>query len=81
MISQSEAPAPEEIEVHKHQRDTSYYTYSLSSETVETGLTGGTRVSLTPEKRIPNNRGNIKSKALSLFLPVNKYLFYKIIKY
>ena len=74
MISQSEAPAPEEIEVHKHQRDTSSYTYYLSSETVETGLTGGTRVSLTPEKRIPNNRENTKSKALSLFLPVNKRL-------
>ena len=44
MICQSESPVPEEIEVNKHQRDTS----SLSSATGETGLTGGTRVSVTP---------------------------------
>ena len=30
MISQSEAPAPEEIEVRKHQRDTAFYTPYLS---------------------------------------------------
>ena len=52
MISQSEAQAPEDIEVHKHQRDTASCKYYLSSATGETGLTGGTRVSLTPEKRI-----------------------------
>ena len=33
MISQSEASTPEEIEVRKHQRDTFYYTSSLSSAT------------------------------------------------
>ena len=48
MISKSEAPAPEEIELRKHQRNTSSYTYSLSSATGETGLTGVTRVSVTP---------------------------------
>ena len=34
MISQSEALAPEEIEVHKQRR----YLYDLSTATVETGL-------------------------------------------
>ena len=48
MISQLESPAPEEIEVHKHRK----YTSPLYSATGETGLTGGTRVSVTPEKRI-----------------------------
>ena len=61
MISPSEAPAPEEIEVHKHQR----YLSSLSEATGKTGLTGGTRVSVTPEKRIPKKKKNIKSLALS----------------
>ena len=56
MISQSEAPDPEEIEVHKHQRYTSSYTYSLSSATGEISLTGGTIVSVTPEKLIPKKR-------------------------
>ena len=46
---------PEEIEVHKHRRDTS----SLSAATGELGLTGGPRVSVTPEKRIPNKNKNI----------------------
>ena len=45
MISQSEAPAPEEIVVHKNRR----YTSSLSAATGETYLTGGTRVSTAPE--------------------------------
>ena len=54
--------------MHKHQRDTS----SLLEATVETGLTGGTRVSVTPEKLIPKNKENIKSLALSSFIPVNK---------
>ena len=46
----------------------------MSSATVETGLTGGTRVSVTPEERIPNKKKYIKSKALSQFIPVNKRL-------
>ena len=45
MITQSEAPAPEEIEVHNHQRDLS----DLLAATGETGLTGGTRGSVTTE--------------------------------
>ena len=40
----------------------------------ETGLTVGTRVSVTPEKRIPKKKKNIKYKALSPFLPANKIL-------
>ena len=77
MVSQSEAPAPEEIVVRKHQRDTDYYTYSLYSSTGETGLTVGTRVNMTPEKRIPKKKKNIKYKALSPFLPGNKRLLNK----
>ena len=46
----------------------------MYSETVETGLTGRTRVSETPEKIIPKKKNNIKSLALSPFLPVNKRL-------
>ena len=46
----------------------------MSSATGETGLEGGTRVSVTPEKRIPKKKKNIKSKALSPFIPVNKRL-------
>ena len=53
MIYQSEAPYPEEIVVRKHQRDTASVTTYLSSSTGETGLTGGTRVNVTPEKLIP----------------------------
>ena len=71
MISQSEAPDPEEIVVRKNQRDTASYTSSLSSATGETGLAGGTRVSVTPEKRIPKKKKNIKPKALSPFIPGN----------
>ena len=52
MISQSEAPEPEEIKVYKHQRDIC----ALSSATGELGSTGGTRASLTPEKRIPRKK-------------------------
>ena len=74
MISQSEAPSPEETEVHKRQKYTSSYTSSLSLETGETGLTGGTRVSVTPGKRIPKKKKNIKSLALSPFIPGNKRL-------
>ena len=58
MITQSEAPAPGLLEVHKHQRDLS----SLSSETVETG---GTRESVTSEKRIPYKKIYIKYLSLS----------------
>ena len=39
MISQSEAPEPEEIVVRKHQRYTASNTYYLSSSMGETGLT------------------------------------------
>ena len=52
MTSQSEAPAPEQIVVRKHQRDTASHTSSFSSSTVETGLTGGTRLNVKSEKRI-----------------------------
>ena len=68
MIYQPEAPALEEIEVQKHWRDTASFTSYLSSETGETGLTGGTRVIVTPEKLIPKKKKNIKSLALSPFL-------------
>ena len=73
MIYLSEEPAPEEIEVHKHRRNT----YSLSSATGKTSLTGGTRVSVTLEKRIPKKKKNIKSLALSPFLTGNKILLNK----
>ena len=60
--------------MRKHQRDTSSYTSYLYLATGETGLTGGTRVSVTPNRRIPKKKKNIKSKALSPFLPGNKIL-------
>ena len=63
MISQSEAPEPEEIVVRKHQRYTASVTYSLASSTGETGLTGGTRVNVTPEKRIPKKKKYIKNQS------------------
>ena len=47
--------------MHKHRRDTS----NLSAEIGEKGWTGGTRVSVTPEKLIPNKKKKIKSLALS----------------
>ena len=74
MITQSEEPAPEEIVVRKYQRYTSSYTSYLSSSTVETGLTGVTRVNVTPEKLIPKKHKYIKPTALSPFLPGNKIL-------
>ena len=46
----------------------------MSSSTWESGLTGGTRVNVSPEKRIPNNHKYIKPTALSPFLPLNKRL-------
>ena len=58
MITQSEAPAPEEIEVHKH-------ISVLSEAKGETGLTRGTRSSVTPEKRIPKKKIYIKPLDLS----------------
>ena len=63
--------------MHKNRRDISSRTYSLSLATVETCLTGGTRVSVTPEKRIPKMNKYIKSKALSPFLPGNERLLNK----
>ena len=74
MISQSEAPLPEEIVVRKHQRDTASYKFSLSSSTGETGLTVWKILNVTPEKRIPKKKDNIKYKFLSPFLPENKRL-------
>ena len=54
MITQPKAPAPaaEETEVHKHKR----YLSTLSATTKETVLTGGTRVSVTPEKQIQKKK-------------------------
>ena len=63
--------------MRKHQRDTAFVTSSLSSSTVETGLTGGTRVNVTPEKRITKKKKYIKPKALYPFLPRNKRLLNK----
>ena len=60
-----------------HRRDTYYYKSFLSSATGEIGLTGGTRVSVTLEKRIPKKKKNIKSKDLSPFLPGNKVVLNK----
>ena len=56
IISQSEAPDPEEIVVRKHQRDTASVTYLLSSSTGESSLTEGTRVNVSPEKHIPKKK-------------------------
>ena len=70
MISQSEAPAPEEIEVHKHRRDTASYTSYLSSATLETGVTGGTRVSLMPEIRIPKKK---KIYKIPIFVSISSW--------
>ena len=61
----------------KHQIDTASHTCSLYSSTGETGLTGGTRINVMPEKRIPKKKKCIKYKALSPFLPVNKRLLNK----
>ena len=72
MIYQSDALAPEEIEMRKNQRDTTYVTSSLSSSMEESGLSGGTRVKVTTEKRIPKKNKYIKPKVLSPFHPGNK---------
>ena len=74
MISQSNAPAPEEVVVRRKQIDTASITSSLSSSTGESYLTGGTRVNVTPEKRIPNKQNYIKPTALSPYLFGNKWL-------
>ena len=60
--------------LHKHLRDTASNTYSLSSATGETGLSGRTRVSVTPEKLIPKKKKHIKPLSLYPFLPGNKIL-------
>ena len=46
----------------------------MSSSTGESGLTGGTRVNVTPEKRITKKHKYIKLIALSPFPPGNKRL-------
>ena len=55
LITQSEAPAPEVIVVDK----------LLTDLSVNSGLTGETRSSATPEKRITKNKINKKSLAMS----------------
>ena len=50
LITQSEAPAPKVICVEK----------LWTSLSVNSGLTGETRASVTPEKRIPGNKIRIK---------------------
>ena len=74
IISQSDSPAPEELELPKKQRDAASVKPSLYSSTGESGLTGVTRVNLTPYKRIPKKQKYIKPKDLSPFLPGNKIL-------
>ena len=64
MITQSETPVPEEIEVHKYRR----YMSDFSAATRETGLTVGKRASVTPVKHIPKKKKYIKSLALSLLI-------------
>ena len=63
MITQSEAPAQEVIVV-----DTLWTNISVDSiltgETISV-LTGETKANVTPEKRIPRNKRNIKSLAIS----------------
>ena len=53
--------------MRKRQLDTASYAFTFSSTTEEKGLTGVTRVILTPKKHIPKKNKNIKSKALSPF--------------
>ena len=57
--------------------DTASVKSSLSSSTGESGLTGGTRVNITPEKLIPKKHKHIKPTALSKFIPENKILLNK----
>ena len=74
MIYQSDATVPEEVVVRKHRRNTHSITSSLSSSTGEFGLTGGIKLNVTPEKRIPKNQKYIKPTFLSPFIPGNKTL-------
>ena len=60
LITQSEAPAPEVIVMNKLWTDLS----------INSVLAGETRASVTPEKRIPRKKRNIKSLATS---PPRKY--------
>ena len=60
------------MEVHKQQRYTASYTSTSSSATRESGLTWGTRVSVTTGKLITKKKKNTKSLALSPFLHGNK---------
>ena len=55
LITQSESTAPEVIVVGK----------LWTNISVNSGLTGETRASVTPEKRIPRKKWNIKSLATS----------------
>ena len=71
MISQSYAPAPEEVIVRK-KIDTASVASYLSSLTGESGLTGGTILNVSPKKRIPKKHKYIKHTALSPFIPGNK---------
>ena len=74
MIFQSEAPAPEEIVVHKHNRDTASYTYSLSSSMGETFLTVVTRVNVMTEKCITKKKKIYNTKlCLHFFLELKYY--------
>ena len=58
----------------KHQISSASYKSDWSSSTTETGLTGGTRVNVTPERHIPKKNKYIKPNALSPFIPGNKIL-------
>ena len=51
MINQSEAPASEKILVQKHRSGLS--ALSVATGKTRSGLTGGARLSITPEKTIP----------------------------
>ena len=46
----------------------------MSSSTVESGLIGGTKVNVTPEKRIPKKHKYIKPTAFFPILPGNEIL-------
>ena len=74
MISQSDEPAPEELVVRKKLRHTASVTSSLSSSIGESGLSGVTRVNVTPEKRITKKNKYISPKlCLHFFLEIKYY--------
>ena len=54
MITQSEAPEPEEILVHKPWSDISALSVAIGE--TSSGLTRGTRTSVKPEKLIPKKK-------------------------